>query len=237
MNKKNIFWGLLFLGVGAVILMYALGIGITQGVAPLVATVVLAAVGIAALIKLNFVFVTVPAALILHIWSEQIGLDEINLWTLLFASVLVGIGLTAIFWKFKKSSSFNHKFDHFCGDKENISETQDDESVQIMSSFGEHVRYVQSDNFRSADIKAHFSSLKVYFNSCTVSPEGAQINVDVNFAGLELYIPKNWNLLTEVHPFLGGIEDSGMILAEGEVPVSVKFRGNISFAGVEVHRI
>lgn len=238
MNKKNIFWGLLMLGIGAVILMYALGIGITQGIAPLIASVVLGAIAIAALIKLNFVFVTVPAALILHIWREPIGLEEMNLWMLLLAAVVLGIGLTAIFWRFKKSNCHNHKFHDYCADKENLSTEEDDESVQIISSFGEHVRYVQSDNFKHASIKAHFSGLKVYFTSCTVAPEGAEIIMDVDFAGVELFIPRHWNLINEVTPFLGGVDDDqGVVLAQGEVPVTVRMRGNISFAGIDVHRI
>jgi hypothetical protein len=98
----------------------------------------------------------------------------------------------------------------------------------------ENVKYIRSDNFKGANIHAKFGAAKVYFEGCTVSPEGATIHLDVNFAGVEIYLPRSWNIDNQIRAFFGAAD--GVSSSSGEGP-KVTLTGEINFGGVEIKYI
>src|SRR5665647_2440484 len=105
MRKHSIFWGIILFGGGALLLLNGLGLdlglgqGNEYGVVPLLGSVLLLAISIVSIIDLNFVIGFVPLSIIAYIWRAKIGVPDMNLWLVLLASALLGIGLSRIFWK------------------------------------------------------------------------------------------------------------------------------------------
>ena len=73
--------------------------------------------------------------------------------------------------------------------------------INITSSFGEKVQYIQTNDLQYVTIDSKFSGLKLYFDQATIQNQ-ATIEIDGNFTGIELYIPKEWNVQSHVAPSL-----------------------------------
>lgn len=242
MKNHSIFWGIILLGGGVLLVLNALGIGTAFQLVPMLGSLLLLAISVVSFSRLNFVTGLLPLPIITYLWRDQLGLQNMNLWMLLLAALLVGIGLSSIFWRFRKK-----KFDDSChsgrhghhGDWSSedwktggtITSTDDSEYVDVDSSFGEHVKYVRSENLKKVKIDSNFSSVKVYFDQCKVSPEGAVINVDCNFSGVFLYVPRTWNLNNQIHVFAGSVD--GATMSSGDY-TPVTLIGNVNFGNVKI---
>lgn len=83
-------------------------------------------------------------------------------------------------------------------------------------------------------IDSKFSGLKLYFDQATIQNQ-ATIEIDGNFTGIELYVPKEWNVQSHVRAFFGGVDEKGQPSSSGYPTLNVT--GHIHFGGVEIHYI
>lgn len=231
MNRRSIFWGLILLGSGALILLYALGYGQSSDVFSAIASLLLISISIASFIRMNFVLGTVPLAVIFYLWREPIGFEDLHFWPLVLGAFLLGVGLSVIFWTGRKTHFRCFSKRDKWSSKNPVTSVDDSEEIEVDSTFGEHVKYVRSANFKKARIDANFASVKVFFDQCTVSPEGAVIEVDANFAGVELHIPRTWNIDNQTHIFVGNVE--GAAVSAGEYS-TVTLIGEVNFGSVKI---
>ncbi len=177
------------------------------------------------------------AAVLLYIWKDSIGLEELSLWTILVAAILLGCGLSLIFAPVKRRIERRRKGkkiheNSFCAETKENHNSQ----VEIDRSFSGGSEYVRSDDFKSADIDISFSGLKVYFDDAIIQDKTADIHVDVAFAGLELYIPCEWQLHIDVEHFAGAVEEKKR--PRDIIPnKDVYLRGEVSFGSVIIHYI
>jgi len=246
MKNHSIFWGIILFGGGILLVLNALGIGAAYSLVPMLGSLLLLAISVASFAQLNFVTGLLPLPIITYLWRDQLGLQDMNLWMLLLAALLLGIGLSSIFWKFKKKrfagcchpgrhgihgdwSSADASSDEWSG--ETITSTDNSDYVDVDSTFGEHVKYVRSENLKKVKIDSNFSSVKVYFDQCKVSPEGATINIDCNFSGVVLYVPRSWNLNNQIHVFAGSVDGANM--SSGDL-TPVTLVGSVNFGNVKI---
>ena len=96
MNKNSIFWGLVLLGGGVLVILFALGIGESSDLFRSIASLILAAIGISCLIKLQPCARIDGLAAIVYLWRDWIGIPNIELWQLLLGAALLGMGLPTI---------------------------------------------------------------------------------------------------------------------------------------------
>jgi len=240
MNKNSIFWGLVLLGGGVLVILFALGIGESSDLFRSIASLILAAIGISCLIKLYFVPGLMAPAAIVYLWRDWIGIPNIELWQLLLGAALLGMGLSTIFWNAKRKrmgvwgkECGHHRVHVNIADNGTATEDNGD-YVTVEATFAENIKYVRSQNLRGADIHAKFGAAKVYFDGCTVSPEGATIHLDVNFAGVEIYLPRSWNIDNQIRAFFGAADGATSMSGEGP---KVTLTGEINFGGVEIKYI
>lgn len=78
--------------------------------------------------------------------------------------------------------------------------------INITSSFGEKVQYIQTNDLQYVTIDSKFSGLKLYFDQATIQNQ-ATIEIDGNFTGIQLYVPKEWNVQSHVRAFFGGVDE------------------------------
>ena len=237
MKRHSIFWGVIVIAGGVLLLLNALGIGSSFDLVPALGSLVLLAVSIASFAELNFVFGLLPLSVITFLWRDKIGIPDLQLWPILLAALLLGIGLSIIFGRFKK-----HKFEkcwegHSHGEfttSESITSGDENEFVNIESTFGEATKYIRSSNLKKVSIESSFSTTKVYFDQCQLSPEGASIYVDCNFASVILYIPRTWNIDNQAHAAFGSVDGASM--SSGDF-VKVTLIGEVHFGSVMINYI
>ena len=62
----------------------------------------------------------------------------------------------------------------------NVVNEQDGKSIDCTTSFGECIKYVNTENFERANIKCSFGDVKVYFDNAKIPSGRADIYLDVS---------------------------------------------------------
>ena len=92
----------------------------------------------------------------------------------------------------------------------------------------------QTNDLQYVPIDSKFSGLKLYFDQATIQNQ-ATIEIDGNFTGIELYVPKEWNVQSHVRAFFGGVDEKGQPSSSGYPTLNIT--GRVHFGGVEIHYI
>ena len=240
MKKRSIVWGILFVLGGLLLILNAMGIGTQYGLVPILGSVLLAGISITCFLDLNFIIGMIPLPIIAYLWRDQLGIPEMNLWLMIGAAVIIGIGLTSIFGKalrerFQRHFAQRHPDGFFregCSYTDASTATSDsDDNLIVNVSFSEQIKYAKSTNLKTATVRTEFGSAKVYFDQCMPDPEGLSIQVDCRFGGVVLYVPRTWNIDNQVNVFAGNVEGASM--ASGDYQ-KVLLTGDLRFGEVKI---
>ncbi|BBF41794.1 membrane protein [Lachnospiraceae bacterium KM106-2] len=234
MRKSNILWGIIFILFGSLLIVSKLGLVANVNLLTLGITVILVVVMLKSLWNLQFGGVLFPLAFIGILYDEQLGITAITPWTILVAAAFASIGLDMIFHKCKVKVNLGHHYhkNHHDPDVINI---DDDSYVSQETSFGDSVKYINSNDFKRADLSCKFGGLTAYFDHAILQGDSAVVNVDCSFAGIELYFPKEWKIDIQMNAVFGGVEEDGRNTADGSKVVTLL--GDVRFGGVEIHYV
>lgn len=242
MKSKNWFWGL-FLILAAI---FAVGsqFGAFHGFGfwTIAATVLLAAIFIEGLIRLNFFGILAPAAICYALYSGPLHWPQINFWLLILAAVLASSGLEVLFGR------WHHRHWHDCcghhwhgsGDGEcfqSNTEDIDSDSPTAKVSFGSSSKYLHSQNLKSGRFAVSFGELDVYFDQVQLCPEGAEVLVDCSFGEMKLFLPRSWQVTDHLHANLGAVQDDVRREAANPSAPRLTLTGSTSFGNIEIHYI
>ena len=228
MKKEKIFWGLFFILGAIFILCSRLGYLKDISVFSLLLTIFFAAMLIKSLLHLEYTGMLFSIAFICIIYARPLGITAITPWPVLGAALLGSIGCHMLFPSRHRRWKEWHSDEPF----ESVIDEDDGTSVYHRTSFGSTVKYVNSDDFKYARLDASFGAIKAYFDNAQVRGGKAEINLDVSFAGVELYIPKHWTVINNVSAFAGAVDEKNRSQSDGTV--NVHLTGGINFGGVTV---
>lgn len=228
MKKERVFWGVFFIAAAIFIIVSKMGYLEGIGIWSLLATIFLAACLIKSIAYRSVTGILFSLAFLCIIYSELLGIEAITPWPVLGAALLGSIGI-GFFYHPKRS--WGKVYGVYVDDNETV-ETVEDAQMKFNTSFGGSIKYVNSDDFKSAIMKCSFGSMKVYFDNAVIQSGNAVIQMDVSFAGVELYIPRTWNVVNKIDTAFGGVEEKGRNQSTG-VP-AVTLVGKVSFGGIEI---
>ncbi len=229
MKKEMVFWGILFILMGVFLIISKLGYFPNVNVISLLLTAFLVAVIVKSLVRLNFAGVLFPIAFICIIYDKQLGITNITPWTVLIAALLGSIGFSMIFHKHTKCVNFKFDSEDYKFEKIDV---EDESHVRIKNSFTSSIKYINTDNFEQADFNCSFGAMKVYFDKAIMSNNNAIVRINASFSGIELYIPKEWNVEDKTNVVLGSINEKNR---NNQVTTNtLTLVGDIKFSGVEI---
>ncbi|MBE5882543.1 MAG: hypothetical protein E7289_09630 [Lachnospiraceae bacterium] len=230
MKKDNLFWGLFLIAAAVLILVAKLGAFPEMSIMKIFWTLVFAVALVNSLANLAFPGVFFSLAFLGIIYDKELGITAITPWTILLVALLLSIGMSLIYTpKKKKKKSKHHEID---GNDFVVFDEEDSNQFDFSSSFVGSIKYVNSDNFESANIDAKFAGMKVYFDNAVIRNGHATVNLNVSFAGVELYVPKNWRIDNQMSASFGGVEEKNRNNgADGPI---LTLRGNVSLGGVTI---
>lgn len=221
--KRNWFWGIICILSAILIFGNLFGfLPFTFSLWKIAGTLICLSVIIDGIKERSFYSPLFGIAIIFYLFREDLGFEDISLWLLLLATWLLAWGLTSIIYP---------KTRHI--EIEDI-EYSTNSIINITSSFGEKVQYIQTNDLQYVTIDSKFSGLKLYFDQATIQNQ-ATIEIDGNFTGIELYVPKEWNVQSHVHAFFGGVDEKGQPSSSGYPTLNIT--GRIHFGGIEIHYI
>lgn len=232
MRKERVFWGV-FLILGAIVLLISkLGYFSDVNVFSLLFSIALVAMIIKSIMRISFTGILFPLAFLAIIYDDKLGITEITPWPVLFAALLGSIGLSLIFNKGPKKSKI-----YVNGDSDNTKtiNVDDEGHINLETSFGSSIKYVNTDKFEYANLSCSFGNMKIYFDNTTMARESAVVNIDISFAGLQMYIPRTWKIENKVGASFGAVEEKNRI--DSVITNTLILTGDVSFSGVEIFYI
>lgn len=229
MRRKDLFFGLLFILAAALIIINQFGFFTGVSMFDIVATVILSGIFIKSVYHMNFWGIFFPLALICIIFDDQLNITGFTPWPVLLTALLFSIGFSLIF---KRSGVwFHHQWDAtYFGSK--VQNEQDGSIIRCSATFGECMKYVNSENFEKAEISSSFGEVKVYFDKAQIPSGKADIYLNVSFGEAVLYIPSSWKIINKTGVFLGEFSEKNN--NSGAVSPIVTIHGNISFGEAEI---
>ncbi len=241
-RKKDIYWGLILILVGITMVLNLLGIFGSFSVFKLAWSIIFIALILNAIYKFNFVKASLFSAILAHINIDMLGLSG-KVFPIYAASLLIGVGLNSIFKSRRRRSYINYKindmnFGSFQDVKDEFKHrsTTDDlkgKHVYFENNMGSNVRYVKSDDLKSARIINNLGSSSVYFTDATFSQDGCVIDLECNLGKINIYLPKHINFENNVTTSLGSIRSAPSFYTDASYP-TVYLEGEVNLGDVEV---
>ena len=234
--KRNWFWGLICI-LGAILIFGNLFgfLPFTFSLWKIIGTLICLSVIIDGIKERSFYSPLFGIAIIFYSFRENFGFPSISFWLLMVGTWLLAWGLTSIFHPEKSRIKVNKQIEINFGDDDTEDvEYSTNSIINISSSFGEKVQYIQTNDLQYVTIDSKFSGLKLYFDQATIQNQ-ATIEIDGNFTGIELYVPKEWNVQSHVRAFFGGVDEKGQPSSSGYPTLNIT--GRVHFGGVEIHYI
>ncbi|MEQ8155554.1 MAG: hypothetical protein ABRQ25_11825 [Clostridiaceae bacterium] len=234
MKNRNWFWGFFFLLSAIFVIASQPGAFGHVGFLSILATVLLAALFIESLIKLNFFGTFIPLAFLYIIYWEPLDLVYISPWLLIFAAILASIGFSILFGRHPEKPIHFHGGND-CFKKSN--ESTDDNNPYAKVKFGASSKYLHSDCLKSGQFTVSFGALEVFFDQAQLSSEGAEIFIDCSFGAVKLYVPRHWRVKDNIQASLGGMDNNSRSSQASENSPVLTITGSVQFGGIEIHYV
>lgn len=241
MKNRNIFRGVLLIAIAIFLILNQAGL-ITAGISAW--NIVLGGFFVGLLIRgiaeHSFPGIFFPLAFLWIIFDDVLGFHGISSWTVILIAVLLSVGFSYLFpqkYRGHKREQKEMKWDDYeDGDKvgqyQKVVEESTENSVYCSNSFGAATKYINSNNLERATLDCSFGEMKVYFDNTVIQNKFVEICVHVSFGSLELYIPREWNVIQNGNVFAGSINEKNRNSSDG-VPV-VQLVGDVSFGAVTI---
>lgn len=112
-------------------------------------------------------------------------------------------------------------------------QSQQDTRKDVNALLGGVNRVETSKNYTGDSISVYFGGADIDLRRAVIKKE-ATIIVDVVCGGIELKVPENITVKSDVACFIGGVDDSRRSVGEeGDSPV-LHVTGNVAFGGIEI---
>jgi hypothetical protein len=156
--------------------------------------------------------------------------EQIKFYRKLWPLLLVAIGGLILF------KHYNPKYD--LPKRELNAEGKDSEFLNESNIMAGTVKKVFSKEFEGGRINCIMGGAEIDLTESDLASASA-LNVLVIMGGLQLKIPKEWNVIIDVLPIMGGVEDQIMKYPDSVVDKEKRFliSGNVIMGGIEIKRV
>lgn len=223
---KKVFWGLFFIVAAIFVIVNQLGYYTDISLFSLLCTILIIPILLTSLMKVNFTGIFFSLAFLCIIYREPLNLESVTPIPVLLAALFGSIGFSIMFSK--------HHFCQKCNSEnfDQIINGEDSEEVDFGVNFGSSIKYINSDDFKRANLRSSCGSMKVYFDNAKIIDDNAVINLDISLSGVELYIPKEWKIVNKVDVTLGSVEQKNT--GKEKFEKTITLTGRVNLSGVEI---
>ncbi|MDR0891121.1 MAG: cell wall-active antibiotics response protein [Mediterranea sp.] len=147
--------------------------------------------------------------------------------------IVVGLFILSHLWRGKGWHDHRHCHHQFDAERKEETTTQDG-FVRSDVAFGTSKHIVLDPVFRGAALNVSFGSILLDLRRTQLVEQTTYINADASFAGIEIYVPSDWDVKSEVHNTLSGVDDKRYPSPQTDHEHQLVIRGNLSFSGIEI---
>ena len=235
---SNLFWGIAFLLVAAFVLTNNY-IGFDDiGIGKIIISILALAFIVQCIARLHIAPIVIPIAVLYFIYREPLGLPMIQTWKLIAAAALTFIGLNILLPKRRGHNHCNNS----CGSGEQQQQRKipadgnKDNNPYVGVNFGAVSRSLNADSLETLRLSCNFGAMEIYLNQVEPSPNGAEADINCSFGGIQLFVPKHWQVIDKLHCTLAGVNVKSFTAPAENAP-RLTLNGSVSLGGVEVKYI
>lgn len=245
-KKKKVLWGIVFLLVAAlliagnfydipvsdILIMLAMLICLTEGI-----------------MHRYFALILFPAAIIVILNSDRLGIPDLSPWSVLLAALFGSIGLSVLFphrGRHWRRISFCGRHAGAAGEKDGQTEDRRRSSEEIVqdgsggevhleNSFSETAKYFNGELSGQIYLENNFGSMSIYFDNAVLREHTARVYAKSSFGDIVLYIPSAWNVVIQEDVSFGNVTERGRCNPAGENTLEVSAQA--SFGEIEIRYI
>ena len=237
MEKGNrIFGGLCLIAIAILVMLNQMDLlGIGMGLGKLIIIIIAVAMLVNGVAHKSFFGVFCPVGLLYLLFQDDLGFPTLSLWTVALLVALFSIGFRAIFpKKMRDVERIDYGKSQINPPKQSVTDTDNDGYVICSNKFGSLAKYVNTRDFKGANISNAFGELKVYFDQAVIINSPVTISVDNSFGATTIYVPRSWNIKTNFNVFAADCKVEQPTRNDGP---EVYIGGNVNFGEVKVFYI
>lgn len=221
-NKQNdfqrhfsfgrVFWGIFCIIAAVVIVLAQMGIitVVGMGVGTIVVLIIMLVILVASIPKLFWFGIWCPVVGIGFLLAEPLGFDveHVSLWAVLLVAILLSIGFSVLFRRKKPHGpkGWHENDENF----EQVINSPDGSDVYAKTHFGSAIKYINTDNLVHGFLDVRCGAMKVFFDNAKIADgQTAEVQISLSFGAIELYIPRGWTVVDQLHKRMSGIEEKG----------------------------
>jgi predicted membrane protein len=233
---RNLMMGLIFIFVGIIISGHRIGFISSYAYNVFISwQMLLIGIGLIQILSNKNIFgglilITIGGVFIL----PEALLFSFHAGNLLLPAVLIIIGIMFIF----RNNLNIHRENRYSRTGSQFSVNSD--YVQESYIFGGGKILVESDNFKGGKFSAVFGGGQLDLTKATLSDEGINVlQVDLVFGGLEILIPRDWNVKIEANSVFGSFSKKGNGITNSAIDLSkvLVIKGSAVFGGADIKRV
>jgi predicted membrane protein len=164
----------------------------------------------------QFIWATIFIGAGMLLQLERFGLVEVNFFALFWPIIIIGVGLSILFQKTMRAKNVK---------------VQDLDDVTAI--FGGSDTVNSSKNYLGGKATALFGGVTIDLRDAVIKKE-ATLNVFALCGGVELKVPREWKIKTEVFPILGGVENKSSSTALTDDAPLLVVTGTAALGGIEI---
>jgi predicted membrane protein len=177
-------------------------------------------VGLWALVRSGFRSVVGPVFVILIAGTAQLvalDLATVDQLVVLWPVLIVAFGLSIVLGLYRSRVR-----------------STDERYTSAFAVFGGAERRNTASGFTGADLTAVFGGVELDLRDAEIADRPARVNAVALFGGVDVIVPREWNVTMDVLPILGGASDERPRREEQHETVDLEVTGFAAFGGVSV---
>jgi predicted membrane protein len=229
MNKNKYLLGVILIVLGLILLMGSLGI-MNVSIWDLIGTwwpLIIVFYGVKHIIddsKNSLMFGSIALLFGVLLQANELNMLPMGFGATFWPLLLILVGVLTIL---KKKSNMGNMF------RNDRNESYTEDFIEVNAIFSGVERYAESSNFQGGNIVSVFSGVKLDLRDAVIQDDFKGIDIEVVFAGVEIIVPFNWQIVAKGTPIFGGYEDkTRMSQNDLESKRVVTINYNIVFGGL-----
>jgi predicted membrane protein len=221
-NKRNYSLAFLLIFLGTFSLIDQLGYGDFGYLISVFWPFILVFVGLRLIIRSKIIGGTLLASTGIIFFLQNLNLLPIGAFKILWPLIFIFLG---IFVLFKPQKSLNSTASR---ERKSINTWTD---IEIL--FGGIDSIISKEGFENGSVNANFSTVRLDLSECDIQ-EKAELNINLAFSSLELKVPTNWRIVSQISPVAGSFKDGRRINGDKSETKELVIKGDVVFSSVKI---
>lgn len=240
-KSGRLFWGLCFVTLAVFMILSQFGVITAHiGVGSIILGILYLSILVGSITSRSFGGVFLALGLSWVTFGDALGLPSISIWTALLIVILLTIGCGILFphrrrKRFKKKMEkkwAEYESEDLVGEHQQVVDRDKNGFVVCENKFGALAKYINTRDFKGAYLKNSFGELKIYLDQATIITSPVELNINSSFGSMQLFIPKEWNVQTNVFEFAGQCVENNSCSNVTEPLVTIN--GNVYFGEIVI---